>query len=113
MQDKLVQQDVHEFFQKLKEEVHKIIAQVPTLQMANEQIASMVGSKVAVACEGYVNDLCYDLSEQVEKEDYFQDPKHLNAFYRLDLEEKINEKYHLKSMQMNLKWIPKKQIPSI
>ena len=80
MQDKLVQQDVHEFFQKLKEEVHKIIAQVPTLQMANEQIASMVGSKVAVACEGYVNDLCYDLSEQVEKEDYFQDPKHLNAF---------------------------------
>lgn len=42
--------------------------------MANEQIASMVGSKVAVACEGYVNDLCYDLAEQVEKEDFFKIP---------------------------------------
>ncbi len=103
MQDKLVQQDVHDFFHKLKEEVHEIIAQVPTLQMVNEQIASMVGSKVAVACEGYVNDLCYDLAEQVEKEDFFQDPNHLNAFYHLDLEEKINEKYHFKVNANELK----------
>ncbi|WP_444196062.1 hypothetical protein, partial [Dialister succinatiphilus] len=65
MQDKLVQQDVHDFFHKLKEEVHEIIAQVPTLQMANEQIASMVGSKVAVACEGYVKELCEGVDAQV------------------------------------------------
>lgn len=103
MQDNLVQQDVHDFFHKLKEEVHEIITQVPTLQMANEQIASMVGSKVAVACKGYVNDLCYDLAEQVEKKDYFQDPNHLNAFYHLDLEEKINEKYHFEVNANELK----------
>lgn len=103
MQDELIKKDVHDFFKKLIEEVHEMAAQAPTLQMANEQIASWVGSKVAVACEGYVNDLCYDLAEQVEKEDFFQDANHLNAFYRLDLEEKISEKYHFEVNANELK----------
>lgn len=108
MQDKLVQQDVHDFFQKLTDDVHEIILQAPTLQIANEQIASKVGINVANACEGYANDLYYDLTKQVKKEDFFQDVNHLNAFYDLNLKKKIREKYHFEVNANELKMDPQK-----
>ncbi len=103
MQDELIKRDVHDFFQKLTEEAHEKAAKAPSLPMANEQIASMVGIKLAIACEGFVNDLCYDLSTQVEKEDFFQEPRYLNAFYDMDLEKKISEKYQFESTAAELK----------
>lgn len=108
MQDESIKQAVHDFFKKLIEEVHEMAAQAPTLQMANEQIASRVGSKVAVACKGYVNDLYYNLTKQVKKEDFFQDDNHLSAFYDLNLKEKIREKYHFEVNANELKMDPQK-----
>lgn len=103
MQDESIKQDICDFFQKLTEEVREIVIQAPTLQMANEQIASQVGINVANACEGYVNDLYYDLTKQVKKDDFFQDINHLNAFYDLNLKKKIREKYHFEVNADDLK----------
>ena len=108
MQDESIKQDVRDFFQKLTEEVHEIISQAPTLQVANEKIASKVGINVANACEGYVNDLYYNLTKQVKKEDFFQDDNHLSAFYDLDLKKRIREKYHFEVNANELKVDPQK-----
>ena len=34
------------------------------------------------------------LVAKIKADEYFKDPEHLNAFYRLNLREKLNDRYH-------------------
>lgn len=94
MLDETLKNDVYTLFKELKEDAQAIVEKNSNMQIANEQIASMVGRKVAEACEGYISDMYYYLTQEVKNDDFFQDPEHLNEFYHLNLREKINEKYH-------------------
>ena len=89
-----VQSDIHDLFQSFESEIQEIIQESPSIDTATERITRLVSSKLTTETEGYIVDIYTALTEQIRKEEYFQDPEHLNAFYRLNLRDEMNEKYH-------------------
>ncbi|RHR27102.1 hypothetical protein DWX43_14810 [Clostridium sp. AF19-22AC] len=89
-----LKKEVHVMFQELAVRSKKIIETSQTAQMATERISEAVSSKVSAECEGYIVDVYNSLVIKIKSEKYFQDPVHLNAFYRLNLREKLNDNYH-------------------
>lgn len=94
-------QNIDVFFKKLEDNAQEIIKTTPTFNLASERIMNMVSSKLTTECEGYIYDLYFILADKIKKEKYFQDPVHLNAFYRLNLKEDINDKYHFEINSVN------------
>lgn len=89
-----LKKEVHVMFQELAVRSKKIIETSQTAQMATERISVAVSSKVSAECEGYIVDVYNSLVIKIKSDEYFQDPVHLNAFYRLNLREKLNDIYH-------------------
>lgn len=81
-------------FEELLKKSKAIIYESRTYKMATKRISEMVSSKVSAESEGYIIDMYFSLTEKIKKEDYFKNPEHLNAFYRLNLREKMDQKYH-------------------
>lgn len=94
MYNTALKQEVHMMFCELSEKAKDIIRNTSSLQMATERISEAVASRVAAESEGYIVDVYISLVAKIREEDYFKDPQHLNDFYRLNLREKLNEKYH-------------------
>lgn len=93
--------DVERFFNGLESDAEEIIKTTPSFYLASERIMNMVSSKLTTECEGYIYDLYFMLADKIKAEKYFQDPTHLNAFYRLNLKEELNEKYHFEINSVN------------
>ncbi len=89
------------FFKRLENNAQEIIETTPTFNLASERIMNIVASKLTTECEGYIYDLYFILADKIKKEKYFQDPVHLNAFYRLNLKEELNKKYHFEINSVN------------
>lgn len=104
--------EIHEMFQELAVKTKEIIAGSRTAKIAIERICDVVSSKIATESEGYVVDMYTSLVTKVKQEDYFQDPEHLNAFYRLNLREKLSKKYQfeVKSLEAYKKGIEYREI---
>ena len=96
-----INQNLDAFFIKLENNAQEIIETTPSFSLASERIMNMVSSKLTTECEGYIYDLYFILADKIKKEKYFQDPVHLNAFYRLNLKEDINDKYHFEINSVN------------
>lgn len=88
-----LEQQVHKLFQELAAKTDKIILNSRTKAEATERIMRLVSSTISAEAEGYMIDMYACLVNKIKKEDYFKDPKHLNAFYRLNLREQLNQKY--------------------
>lgn len=89
-----LQKQVKKMFRDLRSKSDDIIASSSIYKTASDRIMNMVSSKVAAESEGYVIDMYTSLVEQIKKEDFFRDPDHLNRFYRLNLREELNNRYH-------------------
>ena len=104
--------ELHKVFVELKEKSSSIILDSKNYTACMESIGEMVSARLAAECEGYVIDLYSDLAERISDEEFFKNPEHLNAFYRLGLREKLDEKYHfdVKSLSSYQKGIDFKEI---
>lgn len=104
--------DIHDLFQEFEGEVQEIIRESPSADAATERITRLVSSKLTTETEGYIVDIYTALTAQIRQEEYFQDPEHLNAFYRLNLRDEMNEKYHfeINSLDTYCKGIQFKEI---
>lgn len=93
MYNKELQKQVKEMFRGLHDKSEKVISSSSTYSAASERIINMVSSKVSAECEGYIVDMYTSFVEKIKQDDFFKNPEHLNAFYRLALREKLNDKY--------------------
>lgn len=91
--NKELENQLHILFKELVTKTEEIISNSRTNTDATERIMRLVSSKVSAEAEGYMIDMYACLVDKIKSEDYFKDPEHLNAFYRLNLREELNEKY--------------------
>lgn len=115
MYSRELEEKVSALFKKLFKKTEEIIASSRTSIDATEKIMRLVSSTVSEAAEGYMIDLYASLVDKVKEDEFFKDPEHLNAFYRLNLREDLNEKYQfsIDSIDAYKKGIQYKEINSI
>ena len=89
-----IKKQVEKMFCDLHSKSDDIVAMSSVYKSALDRIMKLVSSRIAAESEGYIVDMYTALVEQIKQESFFQDPNHLNAFYRLNLREKLNDKYH-------------------
>ena len=93
--------DIEMLFNGIENDAKEIIKTAPSFNLAVERIMNLVSSRLTTECEGYIYDIYFMLANKIKKEKFFQDPNHLNAFYRLNLEKELNEKYHFEIQSVN------------
>ena len=113
--NKELESQVHSLFKDLVTKSEEIVAGSRTNTDATERIMRLVSSTVSAEAEGYMIDLYASLVDKVKEEDLFKNPEHLNAFYRLNLRDNLNEKYQfsIDSIDAYKKGIQYKEINSI
>lgn len=89
-----LKKEIHIMFQELTVKAKEIADTSRTSQMATERISEAVALRVAAESEGYIVDMYTCLVAKIKEDKYFKDPEHLNAFYRLNLREELNARYH-------------------
>lgn len=94
MYNNALKNEVHKMFSELAEKAKGITETSRTAQIATERISDVVASRVSAESEGYIVDMYTCLVTKIKEDDYFKDSEHLNAFYRLNLREELNKKYH-------------------
>lgn len=92
-----LKKEVHKIFCELAEKAKEITETSRTAHIATVRISDMVASRLTAESEGYIVDMYSYLVSEIKKEDYFKDPEHLNAFYRLNLREELSKKYHFET----------------
>lgn len=81
-------------FSELVEKAKEITETSRTAQIATERISDMVSLRVSTESKGYIIDMYTSLVSRVKEDQFFKDSEHLNAFYRLNLRDKLNNKYY-------------------
>ena len=89
-----LKKEIHVMFQELSVKAKEIVDTSRTSQMATERISEAVASRVTAESEGYIVDMYTCLVVKIKADEYFKDPGNLNAFYRLNLREKLNDRYY-------------------
>lgn len=110
-----LQQEIREMFCELEKQATLIIESSNTLDVATNDIVRYVASKITTESEGYVVELYTDLVTRLKKDEYFQNPENLNAFYRLNLREKLNTMYQfdIESLESYKKGIEFKEVKAL
>lgn len=93
MYNKELEKQVYELFKELKAKANNIASEARTNTDATERIMRLVSSTISAEAEGYMVDMYACLVEKIKSEDFFKNPENLNAFYRLNLRDGLNEKY--------------------
>lgn len=94
MYNKELESNINEVFSELHTKIEEIIDESNTYKVASDRITNTIASRVVTESEGYIVDLYTSLVDDIKKDDYFKNPKHLNDFYRLKLKEEIDKKYN-------------------
>ncbi len=112
MYNNALKNEVHKMFIELAEKAKEITETSRTAQIATERISDVVASRVSAESEGYIVDMYTSLVTKIKEDDYFKDAEHLNSFYRLNLREELNQKYHfeVESLEAYKKGIEFKEI---
>ncbi len=92
---------IHELFEEMKRKTNDIVETSRTRSIASDRITEYVSAKVAAEGEGYIVDIYNGLVTELKEDEYFQNPEHLNAFYRLNLREELNQKYQFDVKTLN------------
>lgn len=89
-----LEKEIRSMIQELAVKAKEITENSSSTQIATERICDTVSSRVAAESEGYIVDMYNSLVSKIKADELFQDSERLNAFYRLNLREKLNDKYH-------------------
>ena len=93
MYSKELEKQLHQLFEELSEKTDQIASEARTNTEATDRIMRLVSSSISAEAEGYMVDMYACLVDKIKREEYFKNPENLNAFYRLNLREELNEKY--------------------
>lgn len=93
MYNKELEKQLHDLFAELQKRTMKIASEAKTNMEATERIMRVVSGTISSEAEGYMVDMYACLVEKIKNEEFFQNPENMNAFYRLNLREDLNEKY--------------------
>ena len=93
MYNKELEKQLHDLFAELQKRTMKIASEAKTNTEATERIMRVVSGTISSEAEGYMVDMYAFLVEKIKNEEFFQNPENMNAFYRLNLREDLNEKY--------------------
>lgn len=93
MYSKELEKQLHQLFEELSEKTDQIASEARTNTEATDCIMRLVSSSISAEAEGYMVDMYACLVDKIKSEEYFKNPENLNAFYRLNLREELNEKY--------------------
>lgn len=93
MYNKELEKQLHQLFEELSEKTDQIASEARTNTEATDRIMRLVSSSISAEAEGYMVDMYACLVDKIKSEEYFKNPENLNAFYRLNLREELNEKY--------------------
>lgn len=85
--------EVHKMFCELVEKAKEITETSRNAQIATERISDMVSLRISTESKGYIIDMYTCLVSRVKEDQFFKDSEHLNAFYRLNLRDELNNKY--------------------
>lgn len=91
--NKEIENQLRKLFIELDNKTADIVSTSRTTTEATERIMRIVSSSAAAEAEGYLIDMYTSLVDRIKEEEFFQNPEHLNAFYRLNLRDELNEKY--------------------
>jgi len=91
--NKELEKQLHDLFAELQKRTMKIASEAKTNTEATERIMRVVSGTISSEAEGYMVDMYACLVEKIKNEEFFQNPENMNAFYRLNLREDLNEKY--------------------
>ena len=94
MYNKKLEKHLHTLFVDLKVKVNEIVSEAMTCTDATERIMRLVSGTISAETEGYMVDMYSCLVGKIKQEEYFKNPENLNAFYRLNLRNELNERYH-------------------
>lgn len=88
-----LEEQLHELFVELKCKSDKIASEARSNTEATDRIMRLVSSTISAEAEGYMVDMYACLVEKIKTDVFFENPENLNAFYRLNLREELNERY--------------------
>ena len=110
-----IERQIHDLFIELKKKLIKIASEARTNTNATERIMRLVSSTISAEVEGYIVDIYAGLLEKIKQDDYFKNQENLNAFYRLNLRNELNEKFqfNIENIDTYKKGISYKEINQI
>ena len=110
-----IERQIHALFIELKKKSIKISSEARTNTNATERIMRLVSGTISAEVEGYIVDIYAGLLEKIKQDDYFKNQENLNAFYRLNLRNELNEKFqfNIENIDAYKKGISYKEINQI
>ena len=93
MYSKELEKQLHQLFEELSEKTDQIASEARTNTEATDRIMRLVSSSISAEAEGYMVDMYACLVDKIKRAEHVKNPENLNAFYRLNLREELNEKY--------------------
>ena len=110
-----IERQIHDLFIELKKKSIKIASEARTNTNDTERIMRLVSSTISAEVEGYIVDIYAGLLEKIKQDDYFKNQENLNAFYRLNLRNELNEKFqfNIENIDTYKKGISYKEINQI
>lgn len=110
-----IERQIHALFIELKKKSIKISSEARTNTNATERIMRLVSSTISAEVEGCIVDIYAGLLEKIKQDDYFKNQENLNAFYRLNLRNELNEKFqfNIENIDAYKKGISYKEINQI
>ena len=97
-----LEKQVHTLFEELKVRSNEIVSEERIRIDATEKIMKLVYNKILVATESYMVDVYAFFVEKIKNEEFFKNPENLNAFYRLNLRDKLNKMYRFNIQNSNV-----------
>ena len=91
--NKELEKQLRELFIEINKKVDKIVSESRTNTEATERIMRVISSTISAEAEGHMVDIYSNLVERIKAEEFFANQDNLNAFYRLNLRNELNEKY--------------------
>lgn len=93
MYSKELEKQVKVLFEGLKTKAVKIVSESRKNTDATNRIMRLVSSTISAEAEGYIVDMYDCLVKKIKQEDFFKNHENMNAFYRLNLRDELNNKY--------------------
>lgn len=93
MYNKELERQLHELFIGLNKTTDNIIINSQTNKAAADRIMRLISSSISAEAERYMIDMYSCLVNKIKEEAFFKKLDNLNAFYRLNLREEINNRF--------------------
>ena len=93
MYSEMIKPKVQKMFSNLDNQVREIISNTASMNDAVDRATQLVSAEVSTRCKTILSDMLYDLTNSLLETEFFSDISKQNAFYRINLQDEIMNKY--------------------